>query len=420
MTSRDWWFGFLMPLPCFVQVFGPLGLYGETWDAPQGLGVPIGFLAAAFLLLPDLRRMTQPLPLGRFPRAAIGTLCLWVFTLGVLSSRTDPISLLHALQWIAPVCLVSYAAVLAQEEARLDALLRGLVRGTAIALGFVVALAGVEFLDHGFPDGRIRQNHFFPGMYQLYNYVPVGLTTAGLFCAGLLALGWGSQTSPRRLPAWLFLAAAACVPLLTGARDPALMFLVAAPFPAWWLGRWRGIAMLGLGSLGLTLGLLWAADGDLLLLHKFQNMFYGSGDLNLRGLAGNRAAIMEQYWGLVQRHPLTGTGLLPPWIADPEAGVTAKGAHNYYLDTLAWAGPVALGCVLILVVSTLRQVPGLLFRNSAQDPLHRIAMAAAGPVTAVLLVSSNLRTPLREPISAMVAYLLLGLTLTWAARSRRV
>ncbi|MGB0951877.1 MAG: hypothetical protein ACPG31_01510, partial [Planctomycetota bacterium] len=167
-----------MPLPLFVQVFGPLGLYAQTWDAPQGLGVPIGFLAAALLLWPDLRRMTQPLPLGRFPRAAIGTFCLWVFTLGVLSSRTDPISLLHALQWIAPVCLVSYAAVLAQESSRLEAFLRGLVLGTACALGFLLLLAGAEFLDHGFPDGRIRQNHFLPGMYQLYNYVPVGLATA--------------------------------------------------------------------------------------------------------------------------------------------------------------------------------------------------------------------------------------------------
>ncbi|MGB0953132.1 MAG: hypothetical protein ACPG31_07890, partial [Planctomycetota bacterium] len=120
------------------------------------------------------------------------------------------------------------------------------------------------------------------------------------------------------------------------------------------------------------------------------------------------------------RHPLTGTGLLPPWIADPEAGVTAKGAHNYYLDTLAWAGPVALGCVLILVVSTLRWVPGLLFGKATEEPLHRIAMAAAGPVTAMLLVSSNLRTPLREPIAGMTGYLLLGLLLTWAFRSRRV
>lgn len=425
VMQRDLWFGFLMPLPIFVQVFGRSGLYAEPWDAPQGLGVPVGFLAAAALLLPDLPRMTRPLPFARLPRLAIGVLCLWVFGLGVWSSRIDPISLLHALQWIAPVCLVSYAAVVAQESPRLEALLRGLTRGTACALAFLLILAGAELLHHGLPDGRIRQNLFLPGMYQLYNYVPVGLTTAGLFCAGYAALGakgFSDDSGGGRSPMtpWLWLAATASLPLLTGARDPALMFLLVAPFPAWWAARGRGLVILASGCLGLTLALLWAADGNLLLLHKFQAMFFGEGDLSLRGLAGNRATIVEQYWGLVQSHPITGTGLLPPWIADSEAGVTAKGAHNYYLDTLAWAGPLALGSVLVLVVATLKEIPQLLLGNPSGEPLRRIAMAAAGPVAAVLLVSSNLRTPLREPIAAMVAYLLLGLTLTWAYRSRRV
>ena len=416
VMHRDLWFGFLMPLPIFVQVMGPFGLYAEPWDAPIGLGVPIGFLAAALLLLPDLRRMMRPLPLGRLPQAAIGTLCLWVFALGVWSSRIDPISLLHALQWIAPVCLVSYAAVVVQKEERLHALLLGLRRGTACGLGILLILGFAEVFTHGLPDGRIRQNHFLPGMYQLYNYVPVGLTAAGLFCAGWSAQQ-SSKGSGRLTLSWL--GATALMVLWTGARDPALMFLLVAPLPAWWVARGKGLAFLTIGGAALVFSSLWVADGDLLLLNKFQSMFSQDGEFSVREVAGNRAVIMEQYWGLVQRHPLTGTGLLPPWIADPEAGVTAKGAHNYYLDTLAWAGPLALGCVLVLAGSALRHLPHLL-RKEAGEPYQQLARAAVGPVAAMLLVSSNLRTPLREPISAMVGFLLLGILLSWAHTARRV
>jgi hypothetical protein len=415
-------------MPLFVQVQGGFGLYAEPWTAPQGLGVPIGFLAAALLLLPDLAAMRRPLPLSPLPRRAIGLLCAWVFLLGVSSAWIDPVSLLYALQWIAPVCLISYLAVVVQAKERLRPLLSGLRLGTAFASAYLVVLFLIEWIGGGGMEGRITQNRFFPGMYQLYNYVPVGLTLAGLFCAGLSAQlpGLGNRRA-----AWAFLMASAMVPLLTGARDPALLFLVVAPFPAWWLMRARGLAVLAVGCAILISGLTLLVDGDLLVLRKFHAMFATDADVTLRGMVGNRAGIMAEYGSLVERHPVAGTRMLPPWILDPDAGVTAKGAHNYYLDTLAWAGPIALLAVLGLALSTLSAVPRLLFgslggptddEGSAPeaDLLSIAARAAAAPAAGLLLISSNLRTPLREPISAMVGYMLIGLVLCWAFRTRRV
>lgn len=426
--TRDWWFGLLIPTPLFVQVQGAFGLYSESWTAPRGLGIPIGFLAAAFLLLPDLAAMRRPLPLLRLPRTMITVLCAWVFLLGVTSAWIDPVSLLYALQWIAPVCLISYVAVVVQEEGRLHKLLSGMRLGTALAMGTLALLFLLEWWSDGGMDGRITQNRFVPGMYQLYNYVPVGLTLAGLFCASLSA---GLPGKTNRRAAWGFLLGSALIPLWTGARDPALLFLVAAPFAAWRIQRGKGVAWLIVGCVGLVTGLLLLVDGDLLVLEKFHAMFAADAEVTLRGMVGNRAEIMAEYWTLVERHPFTGTRLLPPWILDPESGVTAKGAHNYYLDTLAWAGPIALVAVLGLVVATLSAAPRLLFgwpskgekglpNDAKAGLLENAARAAAAPAVGLLLISSNLRTPLREPISAMVGYLLLGLILSWAGRNRRV
>lgn len=419
--GRDWWFGILVPLPIFFQIYGSFGLYAEPEDAPVGLGIPIGFLVAIFFLLPDLPAMVNRVRLDLIPKVGVTVFCAWVLFLGVLGAQLDYQALLYAVQWIAPVLLVVYVAVVAQSQGRLESLLSGLCCGTGLALLWLCGLFLIEVIASGGFPGRMTQNAYLPGTYQLYNYVPVSLTLVSLFVAGIKAL------QQQRKGAWFFLFGAAMVPLLTGARDPALMYLLASPFIAWWCGGFRGLLYLSTGSASLVFLCLLLADGNLLLLHKLHETFASYGETTLRGMFGPRAEVMESYWGLVERHPWTGLRLLPPSIADPEAGVVAKSAHNTYIDILARGGPLALISFCTIVFSALWQVPKLLIaslwlsKRPAEAPLllRTAAQSAAAPVVGLLLISCNLRTPLREPISAGVGFLLIGFILCWAYSEKR-
>lgn len=422
--KRDWWFGLLVPLPLFLQVHGSFGLYSAPEELPIGLGVPLGFLAALFLLAPDVPKMVKRLPLGRLTKGSMASFCLWSIYLGILGAGTDSVALLYAVQWVAPVLLIYYLGVVVASPLRLTELLSGVRAGTSVALVYLCGLFFFELIAVGHFEGRMTQNAFLPGMYQLYNYVPVSLTLASLFCAGLVA---GDSSNEKSWKVWAFLFGAAMVPLITGARDPALIFLVAAPFPAWWARGARGVLALIVGATALVFGFLLLADGNLLLLHKLHETFSSYGATTLSGMFGARAEVMESYWGLAERHPWTGLRLLPPSIADPESGVVAKSAHNTYLDILARSGPLGLLAFLGMVLPALLSVPKLLFQSVTQSkdlverikPLHLAAQAAAGPVAGLLLISCNLRTPLREPISAMLGFLLIGFLLCWSYAEKR-
>ncbi|MDA0667371.1 MAG: O-antigen ligase family protein [Planctomycetota bacterium] len=422
--KRDWWFGLLLPLPLFVQMNGPFGFYAEPEGLPVGIGVPIGFLLAAAFLLPDLPKLRRRLALGLVAKIALLIFGLWTLLLGFLGAQENKQALLYAGQWLAPLAAAVYVGVAAFEEERLSSLLAGLKRGTTFSLCFLVLLFLWELLFLGSFSGRITQNVSLPGMYQLYNYVPVSLTLSALFCAGLEA---SSAKTVRTGKVWFFLFGAAMIPLITGARDPALIFMLVAPLPAWWACRVRGLLALIAGS-GISVCLfLILADGNLLLLHKLHGTFSSYGETTLSGMFGPRAEVMESYWGLAQEHPWTGLRLLPPTIADPESGVVAKSAHNTYLDILAGGGPIALLSFLTLLLSALWATPKLVLRSlcnqasvsAEKNTLQVAAQSAAAPVVGLLLISCNLRTPLREPISAWIGFLLIGFLLSWAYFEKR-
>jgi O-antigen ligase len=423
-SKRDWWFGLLLPLPLFIQMNGPFGFYAEPEELPIGIGVPIGFLVAAAFLLPDLPRLRKRLALNTRARIALLVFGIWTLLLGSLGAQENVLALLYAGQWVAPLAALVYVGVVAFEEDRLLSLLAGLKRGTALALGFVALLFLYEFLASDGFEERITQNAFLPGMYQLYNYVPVSLTLSALFCAGLEA---SSTRTTRPWKVWYFLFGAAMVPLITGARDPALIYMLVAPLPAWWKYRMRGLLVLVAGLGILVCLILILAGGDLLLLNKLHGTFSGNGETTLNGVLGPRAEVMESYWGLAKEHPWAGLRLLPPSIAEPGAGIMVKSAHNTYLDILVGGGPIALLSFLALLLSALWAAPNLIFRslrrqgsvNTERSTLQMAAQSAAAPVVGLVLISCNLRTPLREPISAWIGFLLIGLLLSWAYFEKR-
>ena len=126
------------------------------------------------------------------------------------------------------------------------------------------------------------------------------------------------------------------------------------------------------------------------------------------------------YWEVFQQEPFVGTAMLPPELAFPELGITVKSAHNYYLDSLAWAGPLALIGILLLLGFVLAE---LLFSVVApprkeDEQFALVFHAAVPPALATLMISSVLRVPLREPYSGPIAFLLIGLVLAGGFRMR--
>lgn len=399
-------FGFLVPLPIFMQVQGRLGLYSGGFVS-EGLSVPLAYLVAPLAFLSAIPPFLHAQPMPRFPTLGGAMLLLWILVLGGWSSLDNPSAVLYTIQWASPLTMLVYGAMLAYDDRRREAFLAGFLPGTIAALVYLVGQGLFELLFMNSFRGRMSQNVVLPGMYQLYNYVPLGMVMCGLFAAGTCI----RENGERRIGwAAVFAGATLLVPILTAARGSVALYGVAVPFLGWRLFGLRGAIWIMLVPMAL---LLLFNSESFLLLEKLAALQEES---EYGGTFGNRDAMGRLYWQVYLEDPIFGTRFLPPILAFPELGINVKSAHNYYLDSLAWGGPVALLGVAMLVLGTLTMA-GRLFVNFMLTRRHAIpesasmALAALPLAVGVLLVNSNLRIPLREPYTGVIGFILIGLML---------
>jgi hypothetical protein len=412
LRTFDRVFGFLVPLPFFMQVQGRIGVYSGGFVS-EGLSVPLAYLAAPLALISALRIFlrARPLPVT----ATIGTFIsfIWILALGSKSSLQDPRAVLYMVQWAAPFTMLVYGAMLAYDDERRANFLKGFVPATIASIVYLIALGAIEFFFMSSFRGRMTQNAVFPGMYQLYNYVPLGMVMCGMFVTGVVI---SRKTNKSNTIPFALMLVTLAVPLLTAARGSVALYAVCAPLLGWRMFGLRG----ALWVLALPLGImvLFASDSFLLLakLSALQeHSEYG-------GTFGNRDEMGALYWQVYLEDPILGTQFLPPILAFPRLGIDVKSAHNYYLDSLAWGGPVALSGIMMLlwsVITTSFQLirrflltPGAVITAPAA-----LALSALPIAVGIMVVNSNLRIPLREPYTGVIGFLLIGVLLASGQRA---
>jgi hypothetical protein len=412
LRTFDRVFGFLVPLPLFIQVQNGIGVYSGGFVS-EGLSVPIAYLVAPLALISALRIFlrARPLPVT----ATIGAFItfVWILALGSKSSLQDPRAVLYMVQWAAPFTMLVYGAMLAYDDERRANFIKGFLPATIASIVYLIAIGTYEFLFMSTFQGRMTQNAIFPGMYQLYNYVPLGMVMCGMFATGVVITR--KTTASNVFPLVLMLITLG-VPLLTAARGSVALYAVCAPLLGWRMFGLRGA--LWVLALPLAILVLFASDSFLLLekLSALQEQTeYG-------GTFGNRDEMGALYWQVYMEDPILGTQFLPPILAFPHLGIDVKSAHNYYLDSLAWGGPIALSGILMLLWSVLVTSFQLIRRfllseGAVMTRPAALALSALPTALGIMLVNSNLRIPLREPYTGVIGFMLIGILLASGQRA---
>mgnify|MGYP002630161172 CR=1 FL=1 len=407
-------FGLLLPIPIFIQVQGGFGLYSDAFES-TGLSLPVAFFLLPIAVAIGLTHFVRHKTLQSVHSVSLALLISWWVFLALFTSLQNPMALLYAAQWSAPPLMVLYAASLVQNQERLQRFLIAFGSGVWLSLLLLLSLAGYEYFLMDTFDGRMTQNAVFPGMYQLYNYVPEGLVISGLFCAFLRA---HRGENIFGLPL-LLLCLCLFVPLVTGARGPLLVTLICGVYFVYrFSSLHRFLVILMAAPVALLVVFQLMPSDSFLLVDKFSSI--GSSN-EYGGLAGNRDVMASLYWRIYEQEPFIGTGMLPPDLAFPELGIDVKSAHNYYLDSLAWGGPIALLGILLLPIFILCEaLLGMALSTGKENyVLTNVFCAALPPALAMLLVSSLLRVPLREPYSGPIGFLMLGFVLAGGFQIRR-
>jgi hypothetical protein len=303
--------------------------------------------------------------------------------------------------------------MLAYDDERRANFIKGFVPATIASIVYLIALGAYEFLFMSTFQGRMTQNAIFPGMYQLYNYVPLGMVMCGMFATGVVITR--KTTKSNVLPLVLMLITLG-VPLLTAARGSVALYAVCAPLLGWRMFGLRGA--LWVLALPLAIMLLFASD-SFLLLEKLSALQEQS---EYGGTFGNRDEMGALYWQVYMEDPILGTQFLPPILAFPRLGIDVKSAHNYYLDSLAWGGPIALSGILMLLWSVLVTSFQLIRRflltpGVAMTRPAALALSALPTALGIMLVNSNLRIPLREPYTGVIGFMLIGILLASSQRA---
>ena len=417
------WTAVLLPIPVFFQISeGEINLAtpSPSTSLPP---VPISILLLIPILFYLCRRLNLLRRLARHNsgiRSLSVIFCLLV-ALSLLASAQAIENTLLILQWAVPIIWAFYGALLAlfyHRDAENFAL--GLVLGIAAA-AIYLCLGVTSDLGHFLAHGRIDPiDPPISGMYQLGNYTPAGLVTAGLL---MLALKPGLQ-GPINISANVAGVAALLMSLLfLGSRETLLsiaILLLALLFHRT-RGRRRPVVLLATVMLGfgLAYGAYVASDGTSYEIGSFARTIK-----TLRGedaSAGPDASRIEAYIGgrakfarvrgldkIVSEVGLSGSliNFTNPY-GELGRSFGRQSTHNIYLELLLNFGVIGIGIISVLWflwipagLRALRAVP----QERSLSPFS-LGMS----VLLTLGLSGNLRLSIAQPYSGFLFYVTLGM-----------
>jgi len=401
--------GLMIVLPVFFQVTGDIGLYsGAVFSS--GLVLPLSYFVLPLMLMSLLRGSKVLLNFGESYLFFMVGFFVWVVLLGLSSALSHQVALLYAVQWILPFFASFYGAALVSRERRFRKFFHGFLIGTVVSVCVLVSVAGIEALFlGGLAGGRMSSNAVIPGFYQLYNYVPVGMAVAALFCVGVLAYRRGIRFKMLGLAIWSL----CFVFLVVVASRGALLVFVAITLYFLYVMRKTPAAIFSfVGIIALGTVVVVATDfrpTQLTAFEKFSEIIYGEERVRL----ASRDSIVSRALFIYQENALLGTAMVPPGTVLPKWGEFSS-AHNYYIDVLLWAGPIGLILVLGLVLIISKDALRFLMirpRSVTGNGLVWLCHVTAPLILSVFLISNNLRVPMRQPYSGILIFLFIGIFL---------
>lgn len=419
--SLDLWIGIFLVVPIYFQIQGAHlalfrgGVASVGRESSEQI-LPLSFFA--FPMAAYLSKGSSKL-VPAWCSGLLTALGLWFGVLALSSSvESNSASLfLRMLQWIIPFVYLYYAAGLVAEPSRLMACVRGMVFGLVGTLLWICSSLAVE---NKFATlfTRMGDTAWGVGLYQPYNYIPLGVALALLLIAPALFTKSGYllfpslQSEPKRLALFLgLLSTMGLFTLASAVGDVAVVLTVG--FSVFFIGFRRSftprhhVVVICLLVVGVLTILAIASQG-LPLLEKV-NYVLASEDKSR-----DRAWIFSRAIQLASDTPLVGTRFNRP--------DDLPSAHNYYLDAFLNAGLPAIGILVAFVFSfvadSIKVYGSQSFQRARSGGSLAFQLFLGSSVASLLMLlwSNVLNVPMRQPYSADIGWFTVGLALALGTR----
>ncbi len=407
MARRLAWLAiFLLPIPIFISPYSSV-LLANSSVYDDHLSFPISFLLTPLVILAGLFNISKIKGVSLSLLVPLSLFAFWIFFLALISITTEPVAIVYAFQWLLPFIWFLYFFS-SLNKYSIEWLSKPLFFGALVGALYIFLAGFLELIANGalLDSGRMTQNLILNGQYQLYVYTPTVLALSSVLLSALYRSGYLGFVS--RSYFYIYLAITFFSIVFTGAREGFLVYSLGIYFIFFASTLRSAIFSVFLALLFIIIILFsWEyvvetiADYDVRLLHKISRL---SEDGSAFGARDKMASL---YIDLFQKDILLGFKVLPPNLAYPNAGINVKSAHNYYIDVLSWSGIPGFVLIFIflcqLFIISLWKLT-MCFLRKSNDWL---GFYCAWAFLLITLVSNNINVPMRQPLTAPIAILII-------------
>ena len=391
-----WLVMFLLPIPVFLSPSSKILLANGT-VFNDALAFPLSFFLTPVITLVALKNVKRIKGVPAILILLLAAFAIWVAALAFTSAIAHPISLVYAFQWVLMLFWGGYF-LSSLDEYSLTTLVRPFFMGAFAGATYIFLSGALEIAFHGALQdfGRMTQNLILKGQYQLYVYTPTLLAICSLI---VMAIYKSGNFPFSKIWFYIYLVVSLLAVLFTGAREGLLI---------WGLGGF--LIFFVRSMLSMFVALVPILLVSVLIYFNIDSLmhYFASSDLRMfnkiarladDGAAlGSRDLMMASYLGLIERDYFLALMLLPPELAYPDAGVSIKSAHNFYVDVWAWTGFPGFLFLLLFTLSLLFVSVINILKNGVVTRPNKMLVNFSWIILLVLLVSNNINVPLRQPL----------------------
>jgi len=408
--------GFFIPLGVFIEVGSPI-LLATSPIGQENFAFPLSLLLVPVALLRALQRTDKT---RIYPQMLVFSALIFSVYCLVMSMASlvviDPLAFVYGLQWAMVFIWLPYFSTLADQR-KFHSFAKGFIYGTLVNLIYylISGLYEIVFFGHLQDAGRMTQNLFLPGQYQIALSVPTIVAYSSIAC--MILINARIVDVPRYF-ILIILSLALPVLLFLAAREAVLVVLV---FCIAWAFVRGGIVRIG--ALVAAFAFLIVILNPAPALHLLEGSEFRLLDKIMKlededGQLGGRDTMLGEVTHLLENSPVFGTYFTPPNSGIKLVAIDAPSAHNMYVDAFVWSGLLG-GILFLLSALSIATLAAKRVWQSYTIAKHDYLGRYFGILMLVFLfVSNNLNVPMRQPLLAPLIGFLIFVCSYWSSSAK--
>ena len=417
----DFIIGFLVATPLFVSVDGlNIEMYKgySILACDESLILPFSTFIVPLAIISIINRKNVFTYIDAKYNIIISLLFIWFLIVALtsllLNNTFQPV--IRMFQWILPIVFMYYTIGIFYQSQRLYSFIRGIFCGLLLSSVWIGSSAIFEYMITGLWR-RMSDVAWGIGVYQIFNYVPLGLVILFIFVTPIFFSKVVSNDKKFlknnffKLVIFLLIHISIISILFgTAVRGAALIFFLAFSFLFIFFSNIFGKMHLLFFNISFCCIIIWSIiyGADYLILIKKLNVIVSSEyDIDIR--TGGRLNIAIESLKMAYDSPIFGSFFLP---------LTSSSAHNYYIDTFMWTGLIGIMLVLLFVFHIFVDIfktnsrKSFLSEKLSGTFYSKMYIGTSIGVCMILLISNNIRVTMRQPYSGIIIWGFIGILLS--------